>query len=499
MFGLLHRDHAVGLGGDEGGFDEAYAPAYYEETDLCLRIWERGQRVVYDPRVVVWHFEFGSSSIREEPLALMRRNQRYFASKHKAFLSECLPPSVAHIERARLRHVAGKRVLFIEDRLPEAAMGMGFTRSAFVAQVLEQACGLVSLMGLHNGTWPVALPKDRHGRRAEILTNVNVNNIEAFFRERIGLYDVVWLSRTHNLARLKDWRAACPEFFAGARVILDTEAIAARRRFGYAQQAGLAADLDQMVLDEMEHLDGVDHLCAVNELDKALLEGMLDKRDLRIPVSVLGHALSVQPVMPKFDRASDIVLAGSFSQPDSPNADGLLWFDRAVRPLIPDLPGLRYVIAGNEAAQFAKTAGLIHEYRIVNNPPSMSDIYRTARLMVAPTRFAAGIPMKVHEAASHGVPVVMTDLLADQLGWRREGIAFAPAKPEMMAAAIEKMALDPEAWHRCQSIQAALVAEDCDPAMFEALVRRLIEEPEAASNVIHLSPGRLRQEKRYAG
>jgi hypothetical protein len=69
----------------------------------------------------------------------------------------------------------------------------------------------------------------------------------------------------------------------------------------------------------------------------------------------------------------------------------------------------------------------------------------------------------------------------------------------MMAAAIERMALDPEAWRRCQSIQAALVAEDCDPAAFEALVRRLIEGPEAVSNVIHLGPGRLRPEKRQVG
>ena len=29
-----------------GGFDEAYAPAYYEETDFCVRMWDRGYRVV---------------------------------------------------------------------------------------------------------------------------------------------------------------------------------------------------------------------------------------------------------------------------------------------------------------------------------------------------------------------------------------------------------------------------------------------------------------------
>ena len=34
-----------------GGFDEKYKPAYYEETDYCMRLWERGLRVVFDPDV----------------------------------------------------------------------------------------------------------------------------------------------------------------------------------------------------------------------------------------------------------------------------------------------------------------------------------------------------------------------------------------------------------------------------------------------------------------
>ena len=480
-----------------GGFDEAYAPAYYEETDFCVRVWERGQRVVYDPRIVVWHFEYGSSSLREEPLALMRRNQRQFVSKHRAFLSECLPSSPAHIERARLRHVSGPRTLFIEDMLPDPTKGMGFVRSAAVARVLEQACGLVSVMGLHNKRWPTALPGDHSGRHVEILTNININNIDKFLRDRVGTYDILWLSRTHNLPRLKEWRSTCPEFFANLRIVLDTEAISATRRFAYAQQTRQPANLAEMVLEEMEHLDGIDHICVVNELDRKLLLEMLDRRGLHLPVSVLGHSLSVLPTLPSFAETTDIVLAGAYSEPDSPNADGLLWFDRAVRPLIPDLPELQFVIAGSEAARFAKAAGLRHDYRIISNPPNMADVYRTARVMVAPTRFAAGVPMKVHEAASFGVPVVMTELLANQLGWRRSGIAVAPAVPELMAAAIRKLSLDPDAWHRSQALQSALVAEDCDSAAFDATIRRIIASPATAINVVRMHTDREKDRKRY--
>jgi GT2 family glycosyltransferase len=43
-----------------GGLDTPSCPAYYEETDFCVRLWEAGHRIVYDPRVRIRHFEFAS-------------------------------------------------------------------------------------------------------------------------------------------------------------------------------------------------------------------------------------------------------------------------------------------------------------------------------------------------------------------------------------------------------------------------------------------------------
>lgn len=40
-----------------GGFDERYAPAYYEDADLALEVRKRGFKVMYQPRAAVVHFE----------------------------------------------------------------------------------------------------------------------------------------------------------------------------------------------------------------------------------------------------------------------------------------------------------------------------------------------------------------------------------------------------------------------------------------------------------
>lgn len=44
-----------------GGFDAAYAPAYYEDVELCWALRDRGWRCVYEPRSVVTHVRNAST------------------------------------------------------------------------------------------------------------------------------------------------------------------------------------------------------------------------------------------------------------------------------------------------------------------------------------------------------------------------------------------------------------------------------------------------------
>ena len=36
-----------------------YLPAYYEEADLCVGIEELGYRVIFQPLVTIFHYEYG--------------------------------------------------------------------------------------------------------------------------------------------------------------------------------------------------------------------------------------------------------------------------------------------------------------------------------------------------------------------------------------------------------------------------------------------------------
>lgn len=45
------------------GFDEDYFPAYFEETDLCVRVRRAGYRIVYEPKAVLYHYESVSLTV----------------------------------------------------------------------------------------------------------------------------------------------------------------------------------------------------------------------------------------------------------------------------------------------------------------------------------------------------------------------------------------------------------------------------------------------------
>ena len=45
------------------GFDERYAPAYCEDSDIAFRLREHGYKVLYQPRSQVVHFEGVSTAV----------------------------------------------------------------------------------------------------------------------------------------------------------------------------------------------------------------------------------------------------------------------------------------------------------------------------------------------------------------------------------------------------------------------------------------------------
>lgn len=76
-----------------GGFDERFAPAYYEDVDLAFQVRKKGYRVIYQPNSEVIHFEGvtengADEKDRERKLERIEENRKKFLDKWKTVLEE---------------------------------------------------------------------------------------------------------------------------------------------------------------------------------------------------------------------------------------------------------------------------------------------------------------------------------------------------------------------------------------------------------------------------
>lgn len=446
-----------------GRLDEAFAPAYYEETDLCFRIREAGFRVAYEPRAEIRHFEFGSSESSEAALDLQRAHQAVFADRHRAALDADHLPAGTPPLAARMRPPPARRLLIVDDQVPYPHLGAGYPRARDLLIAARDAGWFVTFYpSVHpDADWATAydvLPPD-----VEIAAERGTQGLAGFLRERAGYYDAAIVSRPHNMAAFKQALRQVPSFIASDRIIYDAEAIFAARD---------AAASPKAVAAEIALACGAAVVLAVNPAEaesfRAAGQG---------GVRVLGHAQTPRATKAGFARRRDILFVGALDEDNSPNADSLVFFVNEVAPRLDALIGTGWTlkVAGRNAAPTVRALAS-PRMQLLGMVPDLTALYGKARLFIAPTRFAAGSPMKVHEAAAHGLPVVATSLLGRQLGWTDGRELLVADDPDAFAAACARLYDDADLWERLRANALAAVERDCSPEAFAGTVRDVLEK-----------------------
>jgi glycosyltransferase involved in cell wall biosynthesis len=188
---------------------------------------------------------------------------------------------------------------------------------------------------------------------------------------------------------------------------------------------------------------------------------------------VLGHALQAEPGNKGFDERSGILFVGALRDEGSPNVDSLLWFVINVLPIIEqEIPDIELYVVGDCSAPSLKTIEC-GNVQFLGRLDSITSTYNDRRLLIAPTRFAAGIPHKVHEAASRGMPSVTTGLLAKQLGWKHgKQLLVGDGAPKFAKQCI-RLYRDEKLWRRVRSAGLQSISHECSDEKFQATLRGL--------------------------
>nr|WP_242012075.1 glycosyltransferase [Acetobacter oeni] len=445
-----------------GGFDPAFESEASALADFSLRAGENGAATLYEPAMLAILDIRDHDDVNYDDMdngTLLRR--------HGAAMHSAEPPSPALLTRARSPRDATRRILFIEDRIPLRHLGSGFVRSNDIVRTMVALGHEVTVAPVYPSTDPLPVIQADFPPEAELLHDRGYDVFDRMLAERSGVYDCVWIGRTHNLGRLMPilmGQAAC---LPTGGIVLDTEALAAPRTVLREEVLGLpqTATVSELLAKELADAWLCETIIAVNDVDKTVLrEAGYDN------VAELGHLCPVRPTPAKWADRRDLLFVGAIHEPDSPNHDSLIWFVREVLPLLTErLPeDVRFTIAGfRGAAVDLSVLGRSPRVELIGPVADPSEFYQTHRVFVAPTRFAGGIPFKVHEAASYGLPVVASSLLCRQLGWRdgQEIVSGGTNDPQRFADRLADLYSDEELWNavRAGSLRA-LESENSEKA-----------------------------------
>jgi len=443
------------------GFDSGFAPAYYEDSDYCARLWQTGRRVVYQPAARVTHFEFASSTSRETALAMQSKHREIFFAKHRAWLAGQSLADPARALWARSRPSHARRILVLDDRVPHGWLGAGFPRANHLLRILVELGWQVTLCPLsepHEAWDAVYLDVPA---TVEVMLGVGATGLPGFLERRPGFFDCVLVSRPHNLQRLLV--AQSP---VRSRVIYDAEALFAEREVAARRLRGEAVS-EKEAARLLE-----DELAQARDATAVLTVGPRERAQIELPgapaVFTVGHALQPVPTAPPFAERRGFLFVGALHDESSPNVDSVQWLVREVWPRVQACLGPTAaldLVGETTLAEVLRLAGA--SVRVWGKLDDLTARYEQARVFVAPTRFAAGLPFKVHHAAAHGVPVVATPLLAQQLGWQGGRDLLVADDAQAFADACVRVHEDAALWQRLREAALARVTSDCSPAAFK--------------------------------
>jgi len=457
-----------------GGFDPRYGLGYYEDSDLCMGIWNAGYTVRYAPQALIFHLEHASSD-RTQAGALMERNRAVFMAKWGETITAHGVLERLDILRGRDRG-PGKRLLVLDDVVPLTRFGSGFQRAYALLDALIEIGYVVSFLPLTDPTPHEPRTTEMQQRGIEVLHSVT--DIEAKLRAYAGLYDVAVVSRPHNAAFIDMVRQYNPR----ATIIYDAEAVFSFReaKQAYLEGKGLSArEIEFRVRAELAPVGSVDLALTVSDGERRTLQ----RFHPQIPIMVWGDALPIRVTEADFPARQDLLFIGFLGSP--PNNDAALQLVEHIFPEVRQRLSCRLTIVGTGALPELQAAASRLGKGVVlpGYVEDLTTLYDTHRVFVAPHRFAAGVARKVIETMSQGIPCVISALLAEQLEITDGSAALVAADTREFVEKITRLYEDPELWQRVREEALQLVRARYDPDTMREQLKERIETVTARKQV----------------
>ncbi len=387
-----------------GRFDERYAPAYYEDTDLAFSVRDKGYRVLYQPKSVVVHFE-GISSGTDENRGVKRYqavNRKKFAEKWATILpihgtSEDGPSQSA--DRRWARHV-----LIVDAVTPTPDQDSGSVDMVNLIRILTSLGWRVHFVPQTNYAHFGRYTDDLQELGVECVYFPPYRTLEHYLEENGDIFDTVFICR-EGIARsvmpvlAKKLPKAKRVFYT-----VDLHYLRSERQAELTKDPRIAGEAQKTKASELALMRQSDLTILLSEVEKDIIAAELpEARTAIVPLirDIPGRRSG-------FQARSNVVFIGSFNHP--PNVDAVEWLVKEIWPLVRQHKvNARLRICGsNMPDAVRRLCAQEADIEAVGFVADLGEVFDHCRLSVAPLRFGAGLKGKLATSFGYGVPCIAT-------------------------------------------------------------------------------------------
>ncbi|NEX17207.1 MAG: hypothetical protein C1943_11380 [Halochromatium sp.] len=432
----------TGLFHELGGFDPRYAPAYYEDTDLCLSLRDRGLRVLYQPKAEVVHFEGASHGTDEQQglKAYQVRNQQQFRDKWAVRLSRHRNNGVCPAREAN--RVSGQRILWVEACMLTPDQDSGSLRTWRLLEILTRLGHQVSFIA-DNLESSQPYTQDLQALGIEVRHAPYTRSVAELLRQEGADYDLIVLCRHYIAIQYVDLvRQVAPQ----AQLWFDTidlHYLRLRRQLALEPSEATRQLAERAYCEELSIAARVDMTLVVSQVEQEALR-------LELPqcrVEVLGNVHDAMPSGPGFDQRTGVLFVGGFQHP--PNVDAVEYLAREIWPLFRQQhPDARAQIIGSRMPESLRRLGEAAGLEMLGYIEDLTPYLRGCRISIAPLRYGAGVKGKVNQAMSYGLPVIATTTAVEGMEVHSGEEVLIADGPAAFAKAMSSLYKDAALWQQ---------------------------------------------------
>jgi O-antigen biosynthesis protein len=397
-------------------FDEQFAPAYFEETDLCFQLkYLQNKDIYYCPFSEVLHYngvtynnpknDLSTKALQKE--ALFKTNLARFKNKWQkqidAIKAKTIEERIAEIYE-------NKSIVFFVGAIPAHDKDSGSNRLKEIIQAYLQLGYLVSIV--KNKTF-----FDKN----EYISYYQKQGVNVFYEHKIKIKLEQYVENNFSKASIAwfynsevffEYYTIAEKYLPQAKLVYDMVDIH-HLRFKRALELEPLNKIYEREYKKLKQLESfaankADYVLTISDLDQNYMTQFCDRSKI-ITLSNVHYLKTTLDKTLSFEQRNDILFIGSSH---APNIDALYFLYNEVMPLVwKIIPDLKVNIIGN-------VKDWIND---IDNPnflfrgfvPDIESYFSSNKLMIAPLRYGAGVKGKIGQAFEYFLPVVTTSIGAE--------------------------------------------------------------------------------------